>query len=324
MTYKLKLYSLGGAGCNIGAKFTKFTGKNTHGFAQIDTVFVDTSRSNLGPNVPTESVYLVDGLDGSGKLRASNYNAINECVNEILHQFKPGDINVVISSASGGSGSVLAPVIVSELLARDEMVIVISIGSTSSRIETENSLKTLKSYEMISQKRNKPVVMAYRENSLDKSRHEVDAEIETMILILSALFSGNNRELDTSDLRNFLNYNHVTSYKPKLSYLDFFTKEILLGKGQTLVSLASLIDEKTSSETGIPTEYQAVGFLPDVTKEGLPIALPIHTCVITGYYHNVVDRLNQKLNMFDENRKIVADKSIVSQHDTSTDNGVVL
>ena len=321
---KMKLYALGGAGCNIGSNFLKIAGQHTHGFADIECVFVDTSKSNLSSKIPQEQIYLVDGLDGSGKLRSSNFNIINECVNDILHRFKPSDINVVLSSAGGGSGSVLAPVIVSELLSRDEAVIVINVGSTSSRIETENTLKTLKSFEVISQKAQKPVIMAYRENTPETPRFEVDNDIEIMVTILAAIFSGDNRELDMSDLRNFLNYDKVTTYRPKLAGLDFSTKEIAVGKGQALVSLVTLVDEKTSSEVTVPTEYQAVGYVPDITKETLPGGLPIHCAVITGYFNNVVDRLNSRLAQFDETRKVVVEKHIASVADSNNDRGVVL
>ena len=222
------------------------------------------------------------------------------------------------------SGSVAAPVIVSELLAREELTIIVMVGSTGSRIETENTLKTLKSYEMISKKRECPVIVAYRENSPEKPRSSVDAEVQTLILTIAAMFSGSNKELDSSDLRNFINYHKVTSYTPKLSQLDFFSKDIHLGKGQSLVTVASLMDNETSHEITIPTEYQATGFLPDVAKSFISVALPIHACIIAGFFNQVVDRLDNKLKVFDEARSVVIEKSIISDNTKSTDEGLVL
>lgn len=321
---KLNLYCSGGMALNVGAHFAKYTAKQSPGFAEISTYFIDTSKSNLGAGIPEENIYLVDGLDGSGKVRASNYTALAECSKEILHKFKPADVNVVLSSASGGTGSTISPILVSELLARGELVVVIMVGSTSSRIETENTLKTLKSYEMISHKRQLPVVAAYRENSSKTPRGMVDAEIQTLIVLLAALFSGENRELDMSDLRNFINFNKVTSYTPKLSMLDFFSEKIILEKGEALVTVATLVDDTTHSEVDIPTEYQATGYLPEVTKKGLTVGLPVHTCVIAGYFNGVVDRLESKLKVYDEARKVVVEKSIVNENHASTDDGLIL
>ena len=324
MSNVANIYNCGGAGLNIGNHFVKYNNKKDPGFAEIKTFFIDTSKSNIAPSIPAEQVYLVDGLDGSGKKRDTNYTALSECSKEILHQFKPADVNIVIHSTSGGSGSVLGPILVSELLSREALTIVILIGGTSSKIETENTLKTLKSYEMISHKRKMPVVAAYKENSALKPRGVVDAEIQTTIVILAAIFSGNNKELDASDLKNFINYNNVTSFTPKLALLDFFSKDIVLGKGQSLASLVTLVDEKTSSDVPMPVEYQAVGFLPEVTKEAVSVELPIHACVITGYFNAVADGLDAKLAEYDEARKVVVEKSIVKMDADHTEEGLIL
>lgn len=324
---KAQLYLCGGAGNNIGTQFVKYVGKKSPGFTELDMVFIDTSKSNMKSIIPEGKVYLLDDLDGSGKLRASNYNALAECSKELLHRHKPADINIVVHSSSGGSGSVIGPILVSELLARGEAVIVLMIGSTSSRIETENSLKTLKSYEVISTKRDVPVVAAYRENSKEKSRSQVDVEIQTVIISLMALFSGQNQELDMSDLRNFLNYTKVTSYSPKLSGLEIFSRDIRLEKGQALVSLATLVDGDTSGDVDVHPEYQAVGYLSEVARDSMHesgVNLPLHTCVISGYYTDVVNRLQKRLNGFDEVRSLHIEKAIVDRNVASTDAGLIL
>lgn len=321
---KMKIYCAGGTGINIGRNFIKYAGKTNPGFADIETIFIDTSKSNMDTAIPREMVYLVDDLDGSGKLRASNYAALNECSKEILHTHKPADLNIVLHSGSGGTGSVIGPILVSEMLARGETVIVIVVGSTSSRIETENTAKTLKSYEVISAKREMPVIATYKENSSAAPRSSVDSEIQTTLVLLAAVFSGQNRELDMSDLRNFLAYNRVTSYQPKLALLDFFSKDIVLGRGQAVATLVTLVDENTSSEVDIPIEYQAVGFLPENTKKDVSVPLPIHGCVITGYFNGVIERLNAKLASYDDARAVVVEKRIVDPGSKSTDDGLIL
>lgn len=320
----MMIYATGGSGCNIVSNFLKQMTKESTGMTLFGCVYIDTSRSNLNPNIPLSDTYLVDNLDGSGKLRASNYQALSDCSRDILLKHKPADINVVIGSASGGTGSVISPILVSQLLDRGEDVIVIAIGSTSSRIETENTLKTLKSYEMISQKRETPVIMAYRENSQKKPRADVDGEVEMLIATLAVMFSGNNRELDSSDLSNFLNYQKVTNFKPKLSHLDIFSGNVTLAKGQALVSLVTLMDSTSDAESGVLTDYQAVGFIPETAKAYLGQQLPIHAAVVSGYFNGVAEALEAKISSYDEVRKSIVEKPITDRNTQATDDGIVL
>jgi hypothetical protein len=321
----MNLYACGGCAANIASKFTQYHQQKNKCFAELQVFFVDTSRSNLNSDIPSECVYLVDNVDGSGKKRDSNYHLLAESSQEILHKFRPADVNVVLHSTAGGTGSTIGPILVSELLSRGESVIVITVGSSSSKIEVENTIKTLKSYEVISQKRNLPVVVHYKENTHENPRGHVDGEIQTAILTLSAIFSGDNKELDSSDLKNFINYHKVTSYGVRLSYLDFFSGEIVLGKGHSLVSLVTLVDETTLSDVTIPVEYQAVGYLLPSTKEMVSVRLPIHATVITGYFNAIIDSLEHKLTNYGETRKIAVEKSIAKEEDIEhTDIGIVL
>lgn len=321
---KLSLFCCGGAGINLGSTFLSHIGKTEEGFAEIVPFFLDTSRSNLSGKESEDHVYIIDGVDGSGKKRDSNYRLISERSKEMLHRFKPTDVNVVIHSASGGSGSVIGPVLVSELLSRDAPTIVIMVGSTDSSIEARNTMNTLKSYEVISSKRETPVIAVYYENSKDTPRGQVDARIQTTIVILSAIFSGQNRELDSADLANFLNYPAVTSFSPQLSYLDFFTKEIQIERGQSAVTVVSLTDNQTDSSVDLPIEYQAVGFVTDNARNLINADLPIHAVIISGYYHNTIDRLEKRLEAVKEARGAFVERSIAASDTNSTEEGLVL
>lgn len=324
MKKSMMLFGCGGAGINVVQRFASAAGKHETGFTEINPVFLDTSRSNLAKGLNEESVYIIDGLDGSGKRRDANHKPISERTKEILQRFKPGDINVVVHSASGGSGSVLGPTIVSELLDRNEPVIVIMIGGTDSRIEAHNTGNTLKSYENISRKRGMPVIAVYYENSKEMPRGEVDSRIETTIAILAAVFSGDNRELDSEDLKNFLDYTKVTDFSSKLSYLDFFTGDIAIGRDQSVVTVLTLTDESTPSYVEHPIGYQSVGFICDAARDKINVSMPIRATVISGFFNGVMDRLNKRLKEIDDNRKAHVEKSILSHDVDDTDEGLVL
>jgi len=323
MSNVMNIYAAGGAAMNIVSKLVRYNSKVEKGYACVETYFVDSSSSNLHKDIPEDRLYLVEGLDGSGKKRDSNYDVFTECCRDVLHTFKPAEINLVVHSCSGGSGSVLGTLLVSELLARGDNVIVLAIGSSGSKIEIQNTINTLKSLESISKIRNRPVAVHYRENSLEMTRGAVDASMELAIFLLATLFSGDNKELDSSDLSNFLNYPSVTSYGSKLTLLDFFDGDIDLNKNEVLVSLATLVDNETNSISPIPVEYQAVGYVSDSVKEAIRSPLPIHAGMITGYFNKAVNDLEEKLSVHDEARRAVNEKTIITD-ETATSEGIVL
>ena len=322
---KAMIYSCGGTGINIGAHFLKFKNQIDPGFSQIDVVFIDTSQANLDRAVPNENVYVFENLDGSGKVRAENHKQIGECVLDILQTYKPGDINFVLSSGSGGSGSVIAPSLVQELLQREIPVIVVTIGSTDSRIELENTIKTLKSYDAIAQMRRVAVNSLYYENSKTMPRSEVDKQVQTAIVLLAALFSKQNKELDSSDLNNWLNYSKVTSYDPHLSNIDFFPKEVKVDRPVSIISVATLTTEGDDTSTGANVEYQCVGYVRKEVMTKMNFTNPIHIAILDGVFSEIIKRLTKSLNDFDEAKKArILKSSILTDKDRPTTNGLIL
>lgn len=214
--------------------------------------------------------------------------------------------------------------LISELMKKDVSVMVVCVGSSDSRIEAENTVKTLKSYAMISEKSGRPVNMIYAENTRETGRGVVDKTVETNIVLTSMFFSGQNKELDKSDLRNFLDYHKVTSFNPKLTMVDFSSKDIHLEKDQAVVSVVSLTDDQTSTAIDLPVEYQATGFVMPAVKEAVKVDMPIHMATIANYFNNVIERLEKQLRQIDEARSAVVEKSIISKDEESTELGVIL
>ena len=63
----LSLYGAGGAGSN---QVKPFIGVSTlPGYAKMACTLIDTSDSNITDRVPEENVFILDGVDGSGKVR---------------------------------------------------------------------------------------------------------------------------------------------------------------------------------------------------------------------------------------------------------------
>lgn len=323
----MRVYACGGAACNIAAQIEKVLGGTTKpGFADTKVVFIDTSTSNLSRVDDASQKYLFEGLDGSGKIRKENHAVITERVHDILLQHPSGDVNVVISSIAGGSGSVIAPVLVSELLARGENVIVLSIASTDSKIEIDNSIKTLKSYESIAKLRSVPVVMLHYQNSSETPRDKVNAAAVGDTVRIAALYSGKNIELDSADLKNWNNYTRVVQDSTaKLVSLKFADGKVNVGKSNIL-TVATVAYEGMDTSVGVAVDYQCVGFVPDECKDSIKLTECTHYLVVDGPVAEVYQELSSTLAKQEEAAlaRKRSQPSIVSANDNIQEDGLVL
>jgi len=328
---KIKLYACGGGGINIGAMLQSHITKDAVGFGELEVVFIDTSRSNLEQAIDQKARYLIEGLDGSGKVRSENHQEISQHIRDILQTHKPGEVNLVLSTAAGGSGSVIAPSLVSELLAREIPVIVLTIGNTDTRLETENTLKTLKSYEAIAKMRKAPVVMNYVQNDEHSTRQINDSRIMYVVVALCALFSRQNKELDSKDLFNFLRFDRVTSFQPSLAHLalldardvgDNFAAMSDLGH---IITVASVIRNDQSPKLPLRPEYQCVGYLPTTCDQVLSDSSPLHFVTSDGVFHRVANELQKLIDEMEETRNARVHKGgLLSSGDRPTETGLVL
>ena len=327
----VSIYGCGGMGVNLVSELQAISAPDA-GFAAMATCFIDTSRSNLlAKKVHEDQVFLFEGIDGSGKVRAMNYEDISKNALAILQKFKPSALNIVVHSASGGSGSVIGPVLVSELKAKGEQVIVILVGSTDTRTETENTNKTLKSYEAIAIKRGSPVVTHYLENSAEFNRTIVNKQAKYAISLLCGLYSGQNEELDSADLKNWLDFLRFNGGAPQLSSLNFSVGEKELDKVGTIASVATLPLPEMSTRLAHTPAYQTVGFVPEVWRMGVKDSLqmiqdePIHYAISSDFITHATGRLTATLKEVDEAfASRVTRNSILDKNDSTTDTGLVL
>lgn len=329
---EVRVYACGGGGINVISELDLTRASPSLGFASMVPCYIDTSASNLhGKDLREDSTYLFEGIDGSGKVRSMNYEDISKNAKAILLKYKPTNFNIVVHTASGGSGSVIGPVLISELKARGEQVIVIVIGSTDTRIEIENTLKTLKSYESIADKRGSPVVVYYVENSAASPRYSVNLKIRTTMSILLGLFSGQNSELDTADLKNWLEYTIITKTQPRLASLIIAVNKKELEETGTVISVATLAMPEMDTRLQNTPAYQCVGYAPAVWRAGAPNSInaidqdPIHVMISDDFIIQSTNKLTKALKDLDDvfssrNARV----SILDKNDTKTDTGLVL
>jgi hypothetical protein len=312
------VFACGGAGINIVGSLPAL---KSSALATAKTYAVDTSKSNLRESkFPSENVYLFEGVDGSGKVRAENHTLISKTTKQILQKFKPSPFNIVVSSGGGGSGAVIAGSIVAELLAENTPVIVILIGSTNSLKEIENTEKSFKTFDNLAHTNDCPVIMHYLENSADAPRSKIDGGAHAAIQALLMLFSGLNAEMDTADLRNWVKHAGAA----EVFSLQFCPSADAYAKAGTVISVATLatVDQATGLEPS--PAYQTVGYM--VSRDGAEaLPEPLHF-TLSG---NLIDTCAKNLN----NKRVETTKRLnsgpkrdrlVNGNDNVGDNGVVL
>lgn len=296
----IKLFACGGAGINLGKTFEHMRGQDAPMFALVDICYLDTSKANLQDNaLPLEAIYRVPGADGSGQVRREHAEAIFAHAPAMLEKHRPGKANIVLHSLSGGSGSVIGPALVSEMLARGESVIVICIGETDTIKHIDNTHMALLSYVGIVNATEKPVVAAYFQNSNLTPEAEVNKAIGQLITALCVLYSGENISMDTQDLYNWLNFDKVTDFAPQLALLSLFEgSQIDDNSIGNVITVATLATEDGPSGLDQVVEYQKVGRLPKpVVGEPSMVHMqaPIHFVTSDGVYSDLIEKLETQL-----------------------------
>ncbi len=265
---KMMLIGCGGAGTNLVVSYLN----NPHdlvGQADTNAFVIDTSMSNAQElaNYGDRSkmdFYFFQDVNGAGKKREALRKVVPPRIPSIVAEMPVVDYNVVVFSLSGGSGSVIGPNVVRQLLEQGRPVIALVIGSSESAITATNTLATLQTLAMQSSKVGKPLVIRYFENNGPRS--ETDAEVMSTITSLSILFSGDNTELDYTDLKNFLNFSEVTSCSPEIATLEIFTSlDRVVAETKYPVAMATLsmvpgYDEAENAKAGVLPDYYCNGF----------------------------------------------------------------
>ena len=321
----LRVYGCGG--CGIGLASLLLKDESSVGYADLDVVHVDTSLSNLRTQGQGAPAYVLDGVDGSGKIRRENSDAIADKIGDLLLEHRPHDLNIVCFSASGGSGSVFGPLIVKALLERDAPVVAIVVGSTESAITATNTLNTLKTLDAITDLVDAPLIMYYGQNPSDQPRSVVDKAMVSAMRAFRVLGSKQNEGLDTRDLKNFFRYDRASRAQPQLSLMEIATtgdaKEIAACGVNHVISVASIFRSTDALPLAMPNEYQCSGYLPAGAPESVPEEM--HFLIHTDEVAKIVKAIQDEVKGYEEFANSRGARTrVVGEKDKVTDKGLVL
>lgn len=210
-TGKVRFYWCGGTGLNNGVQFNPKDTRN---------VFVDTGRGNLVDDIPSNQLFITEKTAGAGGDRKYIYPLVKGQIATILDRFEPADFNVVIHSGSGGSGSVLGPLIHGKIKEAGKSVIsVVVIDTDDNNKAIQNVQDTNKSYEGIGASLGLPPIIFPVYNKAGVSFNEINNEVIYAVESLAILGSQQNHRIDLKDVLNWSNYSSQSGTQPCLSAL---------------------------------------------------------------------------------------------------------
>lgn len=318
------VFATGGCGTNIMAPLENYRNHSERGLAQLNSVYIDTSTSNLKPHLPKEKIYIVksdDSTDGSGKERKQNAEPIMKHSKDILLKHKPGYLTVIVTSLSGGSGAVIAASLANELLAQNKLVVVIAVGVADSGIEIENTKKSLATFEGLVKSNKKSLVVAYFENSKDTPASKVDDQVVELITALLVLFSRQNEGLDTRDLYNFINVDALTSHAPQVAGLETYAGKLVKEEHADTITVASAVLQQDNRGIDFILPYTTYGLMPNDIADELIRKEQIHLVTKAYPFNDIQRRLNGHLDDMANAAKANTAKSELLDADTELTGG---
>lgn len=288
---KIRIYGCGGTGVKIAGMFEGCRNQTESGMASVSPVYLDTAFSDLPQDVSPEHTFLFPDTDGSGGLRPELASLIVPSIPTILELHPTEDLAIVISSGSGGSGSVIAPSLVSELVKRGKPVIAFMVGDSHTVQWMKNTIGTIRSYNGTSITHNRTVPLAYFENTDDQSEQQVNVLAAQTITAIAALWSRQNQGLDSKDLENFLNPEKISDFPAQLAMLRLFTKSVPAEMSSSVMTTVSLAASREAARLSFIPEAQYVGLHPKDLSESMLNCTPLHLAMLDQSFTELVEEI---------------------------------
>jgi hypothetical protein len=321
-----RIYACGGGAISITADLTDYV--NVKGFSDTKVSRLDTSNKNMTPNMSESSKFVLTGADGSGKQRDHNYKPVVASMDKILAEHPAEDYNIVIFTAGGGSGSVIGPVLVGELLKRKAPVIALVIGSIGDETQAQNSVNTLKSLAGIQQANKVPVVFSYFEVNQHNSQADVDQQVRSLLPSLLNLLDSDNTIIDNKDIINLLNWTNVRKEIPaQLVALEVFigAEDLATITGAAPVTMASIYPDAEREYLPVTPSYSTDGIRSELPRENPYYGKTLHYVVHAKPVKPAFDSLESALRRIrDAQRSQHTIESVLGTDDSVDNNGMVV
>jgi hypothetical protein len=192
--------------------------------------FLDTSHANIRHN--EDLILIATHGHGSGKVRSENADPIVQEIGQLSNEdLSIADVNIICFSMSGGTGSVLGPVLLRDIARRTRQdshlgatrIVAVAISDTNTEKSTNNTLNTLKTLESISVSNKLYMPVSIFSNG--RGQHQADIEASNRIINLIQILTYQAAEVDRNDRIGWLNGTKTADVAPGLRTLHITTGE---------------------------------------------------------------------------------------------------
>ncbi len=237
----VNVYFCGGAALSISRKVPA---------GLCNKIFIDSAVSDCR-GLPRDDLYLVEGMDGAGKDQAYAYKHFQPIVKDILIAHKPSPVlNIVVSSISGGSGSVMGALLAGRLLEEGKTVICVGVESVTSGVEVENSIFTMLSYKGVANKAGRCLSILYVSES---SKADADDRVVWFLKLMSLITDKEAvARFDSKDLGNFIDFPKTSAKSSTVSVLEISKNEAYVVEKGTAVASTVHITTDDRNEIDAP------------------------------------------------------------------------
>lgn len=296
----VKIYGVGGAG-KVAA--LKFKDNERVSIVTMDTSGIDNDIANV-ESYKIKNMSGNNNLQGSGRIRSHNTTEIIRFVNEYCRNKQVfDDVNIIIYSMSGGSGSVIGPLLVDEILKQKKLAISICIVDHSSEIDTINTFNTFRTLNRASEIGNLYIPVIVFDNKFGK--HNVDNGVYNTVVNLINVFTKEYISIDIQDRLNLFNPIAFHNVQPGIKLINISTAD----DGNWNEDYGLIIPEdiaiKLDSVMIITPKYKNVcpSCLCSVIFNGYTINDTDETYIISVGYQipqSLIDNLNNKINDYNK------------------------
>lgn len=201
---KVRVFACGGCGTNLVSRIEG-------GVASLaDVQYFDTSLANrLGANIDPAKFTVLAGGRGSGGERIANFDEIRQSLTNLTDDaIGLSDINIVVFSAAGGSGSVIGPVLLSDLRRRaqgrrqDIRMVAVVVGDSQSQVAANNTKRTLQTLRMLAEDQESGFYLPVMIFTNKVGRSRVDATLKYRLNALVEMLTLPVLEVDYADRMN--------------------------------------------------------------------------------------------------------------------------
>ena len=309
------LIGCGGCGINISRPF--------HSHKNVNIRLFDTSDANERSG---EHVIILGDGHGSGGDRSQNARIIERSIPQLTEVERPlTDVVIIMSSLSGGSGSLISPVLARDYAQRNVRVICVGVADTGYMVAAKNTANTLKTFHAITKNNDIRIPMILVSNDHASTQGQVNEMVTSMVAHLLDVLTVPVEEVDRNDRLNWIDSSKITGADVGIKMMSFTSEKF---KANPKIVLGSESADMVDSLLILQSSHDEV-----IRDPSVPPARLKKVGIYTQPHHRIVARVSSDISDINsiidlvERQEHAAKSSKTSHIDrlaTNTDDDLIL